>query len=68
MTNQKCQLKLGQKVHGLSDKFKMICQKWLGGFFTLAQNGSFLPKISSKKYRNSSSVCIIQYYYYYYYY
>jgi len=60
MTNQKCQLRLGQKVHGPSHKFKTICQKWLGGFLTLAQNGYFLPKISSKKYKNSSNVCIIQ--------
>ncbi len=29
MTSQKCQLKLGQKVHGLvtMDKFKMTCPK-----------------------------------------
>jgi len=35
MNSQKCQLKLGQKVHGLVtiDMFKTTCLKWLGGFF-----------------------------------
>jgi hypothetical protein len=35
MTSQKCQLRFGQKVHGpvTMDMFKMICPKWLRGFF-----------------------------------
>ncbi len=34
MTSQKCQLKPGQKVHGLvtMDRFKTTCPKRLGGF------------------------------------
>ncbi len=34
-TSQKCQFKLGQKVHGpvTMDRFKTTCLKWLRGFF-----------------------------------
>jgi len=35
MISQKCQLRLGQKIHGpvTMDKFKMTGPKGLGGFF-----------------------------------
>jgi hypothetical protein len=58
MTNEKCQLRLGQKVHGLvaMDKFKTTCPKWLKGFFYACQKWSFFTKISSKKIRYYSNV------------
>ncbi len=43
MNSQKCQLKLGQKVHGLvaMDIFKQLIQNDWEVFFTLVQNGFF---------------------------
>jgi len=51
MISQKCQPKLGQKVHNpiTMDRFKMTCLKWLRGFFYACPNGFFLTKISSQK-------------------
>jgi hypothetical protein len=57
MTSQKCQLRLGQKIHGpvTMDRFKTTCPKWLGGFFYACPKWVFLTKISSKKNRYTSS-------------
>jgi hypothetical protein len=52
MINQKCQFRLGKKVHGLvtMDRFKTTCPKWLGGFFLCSSKmGFFLPKFIVKK-------------------
>jgi hypothetical protein len=51
MINQKCQFRLGQKVHGLvtMDKFKTTCPKWLGGLFYTSKIGLLWPKFLVKK-------------------
>ncbi len=65
MASKKCQLKLGQKIHGpiTMDRFKTTCPKWLGDFFMHVQNEFVFTKIYSEKNRNSRSGRIMRVHY-----
>jgi hypothetical protein len=58
MASWKCQLRFGQKVHGLvtMDKFKTTCPKWMRDFFYACPKWVIFYPFLVKKIKNSSNV------------